>query len=152
MIERPKIVALVSCVKKKLTAAAPARNLYVSPLFRGLRSYAERNADAWFILSAEHGLLRPDQIVAPYERTLNTMPKTDRLTWAERVGNQLLKELPAGAMIVMLAGARYREFLLPLLVGQGFAVAVPLEGLQLGEQLQRLKDKEAHIPVARDRM
>lgn len=133
------VVALVSCVKKKRETPAPAQDLYVSQLFRGLRVYAERDADAWFILSAEHGLLRPEQIVAPYERTLNTMAKADRIEWAGRVGQQLLGVLPVGAKIVMLAGERYREFLLPLLIGHGFAVSVPLAGLKLGEQLQRLK-------------
>lgn len=138
-IEHAAIVALVSCVKKKRETPAPACDLYISQLFRGLRGYAQRNADAWFILSAMHGLLRPDQIVAPYERTLNRLAKADRIAWAERVGQQLLGVLPAGAKIVMLAGERYREFLLPLLVGHGFAVSVPLAGLKLGEQLQRLK-------------
>jgi hypothetical protein len=64
-------VALVSCVKSKRSAPTPACDLYTSPLFRHLRGYAEANADTWYILSAGHGLLRPDQVVAPYERTLN---------------------------------------------------------------------------------
>jgi hypothetical protein len=38
-------VALVSCVKRKRDAAAPACDLYLSPLFRGLRRYAESHAD-----------------------------------------------------------------------------------------------------------
>ena len=78
-------IAILSCVKRKRTSAAPARDLYVSDLFRGLRRYAEARADAWYILSAEHGLLHPDQVVAPYERTLNNMRKPERLAWASRV-------------------------------------------------------------------
>lgn len=71
-------VALVSCVEAKRTSAAPARDLYTSPLFRALRAYAIEHADTWYILSAEYHLLRPEKIVAPYERTLNAMPKRDR--------------------------------------------------------------------------
>ena len=50
-------VALVSCVKSKQDSPAPAGDLYTSPLFRSFRRYAEANADVWYVLSAEHGLL-----------------------------------------------------------------------------------------------
>ena len=52
-----------SSVKAKRTFAAPASDLYTSQLFRALRGYAIGHADAWYVLSAEHGLLRPDQVV-----------------------------------------------------------------------------------------
>ena len=132
-------IALVSCVKQKRTSAAPARDLYVSELFRGLRRYGEARADAWFILSAEYGLLRPDQVVSPYERTLNTMRRPERLAWAARVQRQLLEVLPPSAHVILLAGARYRENLEPFLRGKGYEVSVPLEGMALGKQLQYLR-------------
>lgn len=132
-------VALVSCVKQKRDLAAPARDLYLSQLFRGLRQYAETHADAWYILSAEHGVLFPDQIVGPYERTLNKMSKREWSAWAERVQQQLLELLPADAEVILLAGLRYREEIEPFLRKRGFPVSVPLEGLKIGEQLQRLK-------------
>jgi cytoplasmic iron level regulating protein YaaA (DUF328/UPF0246 family) len=132
-------VALVSCVKQKRQSASPAQDLYLSQLFRGLRRYAETHADTWYILSAEHGVLRPDEVVAPYELTLNTMPKAERLAWADRVQRQLLELLPADAQIILLAGLRYREQIEPFLRKRGFSVTVPLEGLKIGEQLQRLK-------------
>ncbi len=75
-------IALVSCVKSKRRSPIAARDLYTSELFRKLRRYAETHADCWYILSAEHGLLRPEQETAPYERTLNTMKKGERLACA----------------------------------------------------------------------
>jgi hypothetical protein len=129
-------------VKSKRASAAAARDLYTSPLFRHLRGYAEANADAWYILSAEHGLLRPEQVIAPYEKTLNTMRKADRLAWAERVQGQLLKELPGEAEVIFLAGEKYRGDLIPFLQARGFSVRVPLDGLSFGRQLQRLKELE----------
>lgn len=137
-------VALISCVKTKLTLAAPARDMYVSPLFRGMRRYAERNADAWIILSAEHGVLQPDQVIAPYERTLKTMRKLDRAAWAERVQGQLLELLPTRAEIVILAGERYRESVVPFLERQGHAVMAPMEGLNFGKQLRWLKEQNSN--------
>lgn len=132
-------IALVSCVKGKRTTPVPAQDLYLSHLFAGLRRYAETNADAWYILSAEHGLLRPEQTVAPYERTLNSMAKRDRVAWAGRVKKQLLDVLPARATVILLAGARYREGIETFLREKGFSVLVPFEGLTIGKQLQRLK-------------
>ncbi len=127
-------------MKKKRSTASVAKDLYLSPLFCKLRRYAESNASIWFILSAEHGVLRPEQVVEPYERTLNTMPKSGRLTWAERVKQQLLDmlPLPADAEIVLFAGLRYREEIEPFLRNCGFSVSVPLEGLGIGEQLRWL--------------
>ena len=133
-------VALVSCVKTKGKSAAAAKDLYISQLFMGMRRYAEQNADAWFILSAKHGVLRPDEVIAPYERTLKTMRKRDRVAWAERVQRQLLELLPAGAVIVVLAGVPYREKVVPFLESHGFTVEVPMIGLTFGQQLRWLEE------------
>jgi len=132
-------VALVSCVKAKLSIPAPAGDLYTSQLFRALRQYATTRADRWFILSAEHGLLRPEEVVAPYERTLNRMSSPERLDWADRVQRQLLAILPRDTEVLILAGARYREHIDPFLRENGFVVTAPLKGLAIGRQLQWLK-------------
>src|SRR5512147_3143165 len=129
-------IALVGCVKTKRRSASPAGDLYTSPLFRALRHYALAQADAWYILSAEYGLLRPDQVVQPYERTLNRMSKADRVAWGMRVQSQLVDVLPPSAEVIVLAGSRYREDLVPFLERRGFSVMVPLEGLSFGRQLR----------------
>jgi hypothetical protein len=131
-------IALVSCVKSKRAVASPARELYTSQLFRGLRAYAEAHADAWYILSAEHGVLRPDDVIAPYEKTLTKMLKPDRVAWAGRVQTQLLAILPPGADVILLAGSRYREGIEFFLHQHGFSVSIPMEGLGIGKQLQWL--------------
>jgi len=133
-------ISLVSCVKSKLKSPAPAQDLYVSTLFKSMKRYALENTDGWFILSAEHGLLRPSQIIAPYERTLKTMPKRDRVEWAERVQRQLLEVLPASATVVILAGEDYRGGLVPFLNKHGFIIEVPMKGLKFGPQLRWLKE------------
>ena len=38
-------ICLVSCVRSKCGRATKAKDLYISPLFRKARKYAERNAD-----------------------------------------------------------------------------------------------------------
>jgi hypothetical protein len=88
-------------------------------------------------------LLTPEQMVAPYERTLNRMPKLERTRWAERVQGELLEVVPVGAEIIVLAGERYRADLIPFLRAHGFAIFIPVEGLSFGRQLSALKDEAA---------
>ena len=131
-------VYLVSCVSKKREQACAARDLYVSDLFRKARRFAEASGYPWFILSAEHGLVAPDQVIAPYERTLNTMRAADRCAWGERVAAQLAEAVPDLSRVVFLAGERYREFLARHLASRGVEVSVPMEGLGIGQQLSWL--------------
>jgi hypothetical protein len=74
-------------------------------------SYAEGSGCRWYILSAEHGLVAPNQQTAPYERTLNLMPIAERRAWAKRVADQLATTVPELRKAVFLAGAAYLEFL-----------------------------------------
>jgi hypothetical protein len=97
--------------------------------------------DRWFILSAKHGLLRPDEVVAPYEETLNTMSADRRRAWASAVCRQLMEVTSPGDTLVFLAGSRYREGLIPELLHRGCKVEVPMEGLTIGRQLQWLDDQ-----------
>lgn len=85
-------------------------------------------------------MLRPDEVVEPYERTLNNMPKQQRLAWAELVQQRLLELLPTGIEVILLAGSRYREGIEAFLRRRGFTVTVPLAGLKFGQQLHRLQE------------
>ncbi len=134
-----KTVYLISCVSKKQAYASKARELYISDLFSKARGYVEATGAAWYILSAEHGLLSPDEVIEPYNKTLNTMPIDARRVWGKRVFTELSQVLDKGDTIVFLAGAKYREFLSSLLTETGMNVEIPLEGKRIGEQLSWLK-------------
>lgn len=138
-------VYLVSCVSQKRDHECAASDLYVSDWFRKARRYAEASGCPWFILSAEYGLVAPDQVVKPYERTLNKMGVADRRAWAERVARQLAETAPDLARVVFLAGERYRAFLVRHLTARGAEVSVPMKGLRIGEQLSWLGQ---HTPRA----
>lgn len=58
-------VGLVGCASQKLKRPAPARELYVSPLFKKASAYAEATCDRWYVLSAKHGLVHPDAVLEP---------------------------------------------------------------------------------------
>ena len=128
-------ICLLSCVGQKLPDPAPARDLYTSSWFVKARAFAEKTGQPWFVLSAKYGLVHPDDVIAPYDLTLNNMPVADRRTWANAVLSQLEPHLNSSGSVMFLAGRRYREFLEPQLRGRGLNVAVPMEGLRIGEQL-----------------
>lgn len=131
----PGTVYLVSCVAAKGPERTEARCLYISDWFRKARAHVEQAGADWFILSAEHGLVHPTTIIAPYERTLNTMGVEERRAWARRVVGQMKTCIPRAQRIVVFAGARYREFLMDHLRSICSDVQVPMEGLRIGEQL-----------------
>ena len=130
---------LVSCVSRKQDRPVAAQDLYTSDWFLKAREYVKRTGAEWFILSAEHGLVNPDSVISPYERTLNTMGIRERRAWGSKVLDQLQSKLTGVERVVMLAGARYREFLIDSIRARGMAVDVPLEGMRIGEQLRWFK-------------
>ncbi len=137
-LDRLPAIYLVSCVGRKLSSPAPARDLYTSSWFLKARAYADRTGHPWFVLSAKYGLVQPGDVIGPYDLTLNTMPIGDRRQWAGKVLKQMEPHLDDARSIVFLAGRRYREFLEPSLRSRGLAVSVPMEGLRIGEQLKWL--------------
>jgi hypothetical protein len=140
-------VVLVACAGTKAPRPALAKDLYVSALFLKSRSYAERVGSRWFILSAKHGLLGPDELVAPYDVTLKDLSRAERRAWAERVFERLRAELNGGEHLVFLAGTAYRQDLADLLTRAGHSYEAPLEGLHIGEQLQWLTRELSSLPL-----
>ena len=119
----------------------PAKQLYTSDWFLKASAYASREADVWFILSAEYGLVRPERVIRPYDKTLNKMRSSDRRAWAERVTRALRDELKPGDRVMILAGIKYREHILEPIKRMGCSIEVPMEGLGIGEQKGWLKRK-----------
>ena len=136
-----KALWLVSCVKTKRSSPCRAEDLYSSDWFVKARAYAERQDCPWRILSAKYGLVRPETVIAPYEKTLNTMGAAERREWAGRVLAQLEPELAGIDAVVFLAGQSYREFLEGPLRNRGLDVRVPMERLSQGRQLSWLNGK-----------
>lgn len=128
-------VFLVSCVKTKSLTPKPAEEFYTSDWFSKARRYVESTGSRWFVLSAKYGLVAPDTVLEPYEKTLKTMPVADRRRWAKGVFEDLLKVAPDLEAVTFLAGVTYREFLAGHLSQRGVAIEVPMEGLAFGQQL-----------------
>ena len=128
-------VGLVGCAATKLDRPAPARDLYTSQLFRKASAYAEATCDRWYILSAKHGLIRPDEVIEPYDMTLGANDQR----WADVVRKQLADELAdiPGVTLVALAGVRYQTVLRPC----QWPFQIPMKGLGIGQQLGYLTSR-----------
>lgn len=131
-------IVLVSCVKTKRPEAAAAKDLYTSALFRKERSYAERSGVPWYILSAEHGLVDPEQWLAPYERYLPDESSTYREAWGVKVVDDLeqVEGLMEGKVVEIHAGAVYLDAIRSRLQSRGAVIVEPLRGLPMGKRLQ----------------
>ncbi len=129
-------IVFLSCVKSKRGYPCRAGDMYTSPLFHKMMTYARRlHPKRIFILSAKYGLLNPDDMIEPYEQTLKTMKVNERQRWARDVLSDLARccDLETDRFI-FLAGLPYRENLVPHLKHY----EVPMEGLSFGRQLHWL--------------
>lgn len=141
-------IGLVGCASAKLSRPAPARDLYTSPLFRKASAYAEATCVRWYVLSAKHGLIHPDEVVEPYNVKLGRAtrdPETNAPPihqWAQRVCEHLAEALQdvADPHLVVLAGEQYRTILYQ---DMPWPYDVPMKGLGLGEQLAWLNGQAA---------
>lgn len=132
-------IYLLSCVSKKQSYRAKAKDLYISPLFRLSYQFAQQaNPDAIFILSAKYGLVHPDQEIDPYDETLNKMSDKRISMWADSVLIKLEQTTDLqNDHFVFLAGLKYRKYLLQRIM----SYEIPMEGLTIGRQLQFLSTR-----------
>lgn len=135
---QPLVVGLVSCTKAKLDRPAPARELYSpSYVFRLSVLYVEARCDEWRVLSAEHGVVHPTDVLAPYDKTLSKMRAHERRVWATAVCKTLRRLYEqAKVRFVVLAGRLYAQALEQL----GFPAEIeePLKGMSTGRRRQWL--------------
>jgi hypothetical protein len=135
--ERELAAVLVGCVKSKRAVPSRVADLYTSPLFRRRRAYAESRGLPWFVISAEHGLLHPDDIVAPYDRALADQTTEYRSAWGAWVVAKLEDALGTlgGCSLEIHAGSAYVDALQDPLRRRGCDFNAPLRHLRQGEQL-----------------
>ena len=134
-------IVLIQCTNSKRDEPAPARNLYdQSYYFRDYRSYAETFGDEWYILSAKHGLLKPETVIEPYdERGISEEQ-------AIAIADYLAGRVTANTTIELLAGMDYTDPLVPELERQTPAdVVEPHRGLPIGKRRQKAQQAVAEV-------
>lgn len=129
-----KSITLISCTNAKRDREAPARMLYdESTYFCKMRAWAQSRDDAWYILSAKHGLVHPDEPIAPYDETGLSLNQSE--TVAETLSDRGVSR------VYICAGAAYLAPLEPALEAYDIDVINPFAGLQIGERMAELDSR-----------
>lgn len=128
-------VGLVGCAAMKLGEPAPARNLYRSQLFRKAAAYAEATCAHWYVLSAKHGLVAPNTVLAPYDVQLGHHDGPPIQEWAAGVAEQLRNAMielnVEDPQLVLLCGQKYRT----VVQMTTMPCIAPMRGMGIGQQL-----------------
>lgn len=131
-------IALLSCTKSKKSYSCKASEMYSeSRIFRRAYQYAKLICDEVYILSAKYGLISEEDIIEPYNETLNKKSTQERRLWSEKVRLNLgkLYSLENDEFLV-LAGKSYNEFLLPYLN----KYELPLKGINIFYWIPKLEE------------
>ncbi|MEO6701716.1 MAG: DUF6884 domain-containing protein [Jatrophihabitantaceae bacterium] len=135
---RPLVI--IPCGAKKASGISPAGQLYLGGYHLACRRLADRltSPDRILILSARHGLLRLDELIAPYEQRLD---QPGAITAGELARQAARLGLRHEAYVVILAGRAYTRLALTIWP----AAATPLAGVgSMGNQLRWLAHTARH--------
>lgn len=133
------MIIFISCTKKKQDHPCKAQEMYqASQWFKGGWKYAKSlHPDAIYILSAKYGLLRPDDMISPYEQTLNAARDADIRKWSMMVANQIQKAgIDRSQETIFLCGTNYRKYIKNLFKNH----SAPCSHLGIGKQMQFFKE------------
>jgi hypothetical protein len=133
------MIIFISCTKKKQDHPCKAKEMYqASQWFRGGWKYAESlHPDEIYILSAKYGLLRPDNIISPYEQTLNAAKDAEIRKWSIMVADQIKKAgINRTQKAIFLCGKNYRKYIKNLFKDN----SAPCSNLGIGKQMQFFKE------------
>lgn len=142
-ILNPQKVVVLTCSKKKHQQPVRAKYLYNSDYFRSSYKYAQSlDPDEIFILSAKYHLVRPYQIIHPYDLSMNQMSASDRRKWAQIVLHKLEQVSNIrNTHFTFLGAYKYREHLIPHISNY----STPTAGMGIGKQLQWLKNNVSKL-------
>lgn len=107
------ILVILSCTKKKLDHPAPAAELYQGDVFKKAQIWINRHNFSEVIISAKYGLVRPDEILKPYNKRIKT--KSDAISIQNKIIPKLRNLVQNKKAIVIIMGNLYVEALKPLL-------------------------------------
>jgi hypothetical protein len=131
-------------------AAAPdaVGRLFLSDGFARAREHAVHSRLPWFVLSAKHGLLDPDEVISPFGIQIDDQPAAYRSAWGEWVVAQLADRVQLDGVVVEVHGGV--DFAQPLrqpLARRGAALEIPLPGTWRESRPMPDDDATAEAPV-----
>lgn len=136
-----KTIILISCGAKKEKTPQRAEDLYIGGYFKKTLLYAKylskKNNAEIFILSAKYGVLELNEIIKPYDLTLNNKSKKHKKAWSYKVITQLQYKIKKTDKIIFLAGVNYIKYLKMYYKNY----EEPLQGLGIGKRLKFIMEE-----------
>lgn len=140
---KDSVVLLVSCGKHKCNSPCQAKDMYNSYRFQKLKMVAEKSNMKWYILSAQYGLLSPDDIIEPYDLCITNCAVDYKKWWANNIVQELSR-YSKDTLFVVAANEDYTQYIVPMLIAKGFRVSAPFIGRDENTVSDYL-EKEFHI-------
>lgn len=129
-------IVLVGCAKSKEDKPTEAKNLYTSSYFKKKYTVAETIGTPR-ILSAQHGIVKPDTVLEPYDTSIYDLTANEKREWGDRVVRTLKKGASStNNPVIALAGKAYSR---PLRSRLNTPLYEPFAGTSgIGDQLGRM--------------
>ena len=135
-------IGLISDTKSQIKSPALAKYLFTSHVFKQSMAYADTFCDRWYILSAQHGLLKPDDRTRPYDISLKDLSPDNRFLLAQRILQEILREqITTNDEFIVLAGTMYCDLLSPVFHGRSFNASYPLLKKNIVQRGKWLKEQ-----------
>jgi hypothetical protein len=143
-------VVLVGSSGAIATGVQPAARLFQSSGFARARAYAEQSGHPWFVVSAKHGLLDPDDVVGPFDVLFGDQSLAYRTAWGEWVVAQLADRVRlTGVTVEVHGGVDFAQPLRTPLARRGATLEIPLPGMWSDDDVARAQPHEDHENPAR---
>ena len=140
-------VGILACSKTKAASPCAAVELYQGRVFRAsVAVLRAKGCDRLVILSALHGAVLDDTVLAPYERCLSDLDAAGRRAWARAANGKLFNLIlpdATGASVLAIVPALYA----PALVGLPRVTRL-FAGLPQGRLYQALRAELTTLSTA----
>lgn len=133
------MIVFLGCGAKKNDKKCKAIEMYTGELFKKRYEYSKiLKADKIFILSAKYHVLELDDMIFPYNKTLNDMDEKSQKIWSLVCKKKLdKKNIDYDDDVYFLCGENYFKYLSPYFKNSHYPVA----NLRIGEQLKFYKER-----------
>ena len=139
------LLVIVPCGQKKIwdkdadAGVTLAKHAYTGPPFTINRTFAEHFGQAWVILSAKYGFIKPEfRIPEPYNVTFKRKA-TGPISVTQLQNQVRTKRLTQFSRIIGLGGKEYRQAIEAAFDGISVELHFPFAGLPIGKAMQATK-------------
>lgn len=132
------MIIIITCGQEKALTKSRAEKMYVSGYFKQCLAWAKAKTspEKIFIISAKYGLLRLDEVIAPYDLRMGQPGSISPSAISRQAEDLGIVD----AEIISTAGADYQKVLNRVFK----KISYPFEGMTIGYRGQAMKKDRKH--------